>query len=192
MAILWISLINGVFAEASPPENEAPAGTPLGDSNDLEAFMKDKAPEFMEHLSALRSSRPAEVSTFLDTLSHLHQQYMKEEAEDPVTARRRFQYERGELRSKLMGETIQTLHEKNREHPTEETARQIKEIQSELRQLLNDLFDMKLEFKREELARARREVKALESEISVKAEQRNEVIERRLNILSGSDDELEW
>jgi len=76
------------------------------------------------------------------------------------------------------------------EHSTSENEKQ--KIISDLKSVLNQLFDLKEKSRSLEVEQLEKELKQLRESLNVRKQSKNEIINRRLNELIGKGDYLDW
>ncbi len=108
------------------------------------------------------------------------------------------------LRAEIRG-GMETLLEEHRtvanlERKARELARRIRradqaerpELEAELRAALGEIFDKKMELRRERIEQLAERLEEERAEIDERAQARDRLIERRFELLLGESDELEW
>ncbi|MBI1933637.1 MAG: hypothetical protein HYS24_13990 [Ignavibacteriales bacterium] len=65
-------------------------------------------------------------------------------------------------------------------------------IKSELKQQLSDLFNQKEEVRKQDVARLEQELKELKQSLQVRMQNKNEIINRRMQELLNEDEYLDW
>lgn len=160
--------------------------------DEIMTFYKQKAPEFSDELHRLKKDAPEEAHHFWEEMTEIYNIYREELEEQKDAAETFLSHERLNLRSRILGHKIRLLHERNREHPTKERAADIKKLQAELRELLSSIFDQRSAQIAKEASMLEAEAKELKTVLEKRKQHRQSMIEKRLNMLSGSDDDLEW
>lgn len=76
--------------------------------------------------------------------------------------------------------------------PPTPTAEEQEEIEKELTEVLNQMFDLKLTAYERKISGIEEELKSLRSEIEERKQNKDLIVERRLNELTGKEDYLAW
>ncbi|MEO0794784.1 MAG: hypothetical protein AAFX93_06465 [Verrucomicrobiota bacterium] len=95
-------------------------------------------------------------------------------------------HSRLEVESYALAENIMQLEEDG------EQAKEVSDLKKKLKGNLEKAFDSKIELQEAEIKNLKDEVKELESLIEKRIENRDQIIQRRLNELLGQQDYLEW
>ena len=92
-----------------------------------------------------------------------------------------------EVKSKVMADGIRKLKENPQADPKEIEAKQ-----AELKKLLEETFNARLEREKQEVAAMERKVEEYKKNLKEREENRDKIIEKRYSELTGSKDNLEW
>jgi len=108
--------------------------------------------------------------------------------DSPEKFKEELEYMKLEVNTDLLGEKIQDLKEKEADKNKAEIGKNEKELKSEL----GKLFDMKLLREKEELKDLEKDIEELKQHIRQREENRDKIVDKKLEELTGVDEDLEF
>ncbi|MFZ2657397.1 MAG: hypothetical protein WAX69_20845 [Victivallales bacterium] len=108
--------------------------------------------------------------------------------DSPEKFKEELEYMKLEVNTDLLGEKIQDLKEKEADKNKAEIEKNEKELKSEL----GKLFDMKLLREKEELKDLEKDIEELKQHIRQREENRDKIVDKKLEELTGVDEDLEF
>lgn len=195
---VWLMLINPALAQEPPPRSRGDApllqerpltGTPMPDV-DLTPEMEKEALEYLAKLNPrgaeeLRGMKAINQRVYTDRLRQIfREKYHLErlQKEDPVRFERESKIRELERQSHELGESY-------RKTPDEAMR---KTIRGNLANLTAQLFDLREMNRQEEVKRMEAELKRLKDTLAQRQNNRADIIERRIQQLTGEAGAIEW
>lgn len=186
-----VLLLSGVCVQLSAQEKKIKKKPDVA----VEEYSRQFAEKEREALEFLREISPEKVEKLLMVKEVNRDEYnyqLKRVLEEMMQARRfeKSDPERYEriVRTKSLEEKSQSLGRAHRQASKSEKAN----IEAELNKILSELFDLREENRREEVAKLETRLKELKDSLKERQENKAEIIKRRLAQLTGQGQHLEW
>ena len=182
--ITGISLAQDDTKPPKPPKAPKIVGYSNEDVQDEKDLLNKISPELKADLLKVKEIDKEEYEDLLRNVSYrsydMYTSFMEPEEKERYENERRI--DEMEVRSEALGIRY--------EHSTSESEKQ--KIVSDLKTVLNQLFDMKEKSRTLEVENLEKELKQLKESLKVRKQSKNEIINRRLNELIGKGDYLDW
>ena len=144
--------------------------------------IKAQDPEFYENLMRMKENMPGEYQIILYETIERKRELERLKEENPELYQdmvKREEYERRE-------------RELSRKYRDAETDADKKKIETELKTVLNELFDLNLKMRRREVEELENRIKEIKSDIEERKKDKDKVIELHLKDITGQNDHLRW
>jgi hypothetical protein len=182
--ITSVSLAQELTKPPKPPKAPKIVGYSNEDVQDEKELLDKMSPELKADLLKVKDIDKEEYEDLLRNVSYssydMYTGFMEPKEKE------RYENERiideMEVRSEALGIRY--------EHSSSESEKQ--KIASDLKTVLNQLFDMKERSRTLEVEHLEKELKQLKESLKVRKQSKNEIINRRLNELIGKGDYLDW
>lgn len=186
-AVLFLSLFTAGFAQEKADSKERQAifeeGARLFSEREKEVlnYLQEFAPQKAEMLKMLAATNPKEYQGQIMLVMEEMMKARKIEQADPE------RYEQL-VRMKALEEKTHVLGRAYRDASEAQKAK----IERELQTLLVELFDLREEKRREEVARLEQRLAELKKSLEMRKQNKAEIIKRRMAQLTGKTQHLEW
>lgn len=144
-------------------------------------FVRDRFPREVHEFKRLLIRHRAEAIELMTDLVEEALDMLETKREDPARFERMMELRALDRKSEDQAEAVQRAEGEDREHAL-----------AALRGTLGEAFAIKQALMREDLAHLERELKELKNLIEKREKNGDAIIERRLSVLTGEEDELEW
>ena len=179
-----VSLAQNDTKPPKPPKAPKIVGYSKEDVQDEKALLDKISPELKADLLKVKEIDKEEYEDLLRNVSYssydMYTGFMEPEEKERFENEKRI--DEMEVRSEALGIRY--------EHSSSESEKQ--KIVSDLKTVLNQLFDMKEKSRTLEVENLEKELKQLKESLKVRKQSKNEIINRRLNELIGKGDYLDW
>lgn len=154
---------------------------------ELEAFIKKHLPkETMALLKATMGDNPEEAMGWTYHLAEIQEEYTMFQEEDPAFAQTFINFQKHEISTLILSLKLEDRTKRGA------ASSELEGIKKELRSEVEKAFNLKLDVQAKELEYLKQEVKDLEARLERRKANKDQVIERRFNELSQTNDELDW
>lgn len=151
-------------------------------SSDTELLYKQQLnKELLEKLEQIKQKNQSKYQTLLK------EAYFKNNRFPYWERRNKEQFERQQkiLELEIQSESLALDYKDSKENKKQS-------IKKELQEVLNDLFELREKDRKEDVARLEKELQELKESLQIRANKKNEIIERRIEELLGENKYLEW
>ncbi len=155
-----------------------------------ETFFASEFPPILVHLELLNSREPEEAFDLKFELAEIYEEYLFLREEHPEMADRFLDSHKMEFQSHQLAGQIQRL--KIQESRNAGTQEEIVAMEQRLKLLLTRSFEVRLQFKKQELRQLEMELEELSSNLQLREQMKDEIIHRRFLELTSGDDVFGW
>lgn len=171
-------------AKKKPPK----APPPVADRMDA-IDMEKEALEFLQNISQHKAQKLQQLKTvnereYLNQLKRVIEEMARAKRlkeRDPAHYERMIKIKQMEERSRVLGRNYRDADDAEKAN-----------IESELKTLLGELFDLREENRQEEVMRLEKRLKELKESLVERSKNKAQIVERRLAQLTGKSKHLEW
>lgn len=154
-------------------------------------ILERRFPEAKEHLLRQVEKDPIEAREIFERLRELVGQYRELARENPAEAEMFVQHQRMEMVSHKLAAQIHRAHEAER-YGVDVKPGKIEALEDKLRETLTELLELKLEYQQIELEELENEVEELSRLLEFREQNKDKIVEKRMNEILGEHDPLEW
>lgn len=153
-------------------------------------FYQKNFPFVIEQAKKMLKNEPRWVVRHLENELDEYEEVLERKEDNPQQFERWVKYKKNEYKSMELAERLRDL---NRTETTNKKEKEeIKTKTDELQKVLSILFDLRLQNQKKEIENLRREVKIVEAQIKRREANRDKIIEKKMNQMTGKEEDLEW